>query len=76
MPIIRTYARQGHEIPRAAYSPRGPFPPEVMQQPRVTYDDNYVESTHEALDDVRLFRCRDCETILHEDELPTHVCEW
>lgn len=75
MPIIRKFAVQGHEIPRAAYSPHGPFPPEVLNQSSVRYDTDHGDSLHPALDDVRMFRCRDCGTILYEDELSSHECE-
>lgn len=75
MPIIRKFAIQGHEIPKTAYSPHGPFPPEVLAQTRVVYDTDHGDSLHAALDDIRLFRCRDCGTMLYEDELDTHECD-
>jgi len=76
MPIIRKFAIQGHAIPRTAHSPRGPFPPEVISQSSVYYEDQlHGDSLHPGLDDVRLFRCKDCATILYEDDLVSHSCE-
>ena len=75
MPVIRKFAIQGHAIPKTAHAPRGPFPPEVLAQPKVYHDDSQGDSLHEALDDVRLFRCKDCGTILYEAELSDHDCD-
>lgn len=75
MGLIRKFAVQGHEVPKAAYRPHGPFPPEILAQTRVARDTEYGDSLHEALDDVRMFRCRDCGEILYEDELSIHECE-
>lgn len=76
MPIIRKFAVQGHDVPSGPYTPHGPFPPEVLAQSSVYYDGKHGDSLHEALDDVRLFRCRDCGTILYEEELDSHTCEY
>jgi hypothetical protein len=75
MPIIRKFAVQGHEVPKSSYRPHGPFPPEVLAQTRVVYDQDHGDSLHEALDDVRLFKCKDCGDILTQDELTNHDCE-
>jgi len=75
MPIIRKFAVQGHVVPKTAYSPHGPFPPEVLAQSSIYYDSHYGDSLHEALDDVRMFRCKECGTILYEDELEIHECD-
>ena len=76
MPIIRKYAVQGHAVPKGPHSPRGPFPPEIFETSGVVYDESeHGDSLHEALDDVRMFRCKDCYDILYEDELEEHVCE-
>jgi hypothetical protein len=75
MPLIRKFAVQGHETPRSSYRPHGPFPPEVLAQTKVAYEYEHGDSLHEALDDVRLFRCKDCGDILAEDELNNHDCE-
>jgi hypothetical protein len=75
MPVIRKFAIQGHAVPNGYTSPRGPFPPEVLaQNPRAYETPQHSDSLHEALDDVRMFRCRECEEILYEDELNNHDC--
>lgn len=75
MPVIRKYAVQGHPVPHGYTRPLGPFPPEVLAQNPRSYTQNNSDSLHESLDDVRLFRCRDCGEILYEDETLSHLCE-
>jgi len=78
MPIIRKFAIQGHETPKHAYAPRGlegAIDPTVMRQSPINYGGEKGDSLHEALDDVRLFRCKDCGTILYEAELSDHDCD-
>ncbi|CAB4137947.1 hypothetical protein UFOVP325_157 [uncultured Caudovirales phage] len=74
MPVIRKFAVQGHAVPNGYTRPLGPFPPEVLAQNPRSYEPENSDSLHEALDDVRMFRCRDCDEILYEDELYTHDC--
>ncbi|CAB4167042.1 hypothetical protein UFOVP964_141 [uncultured Caudovirales phage] len=57
------------------YSPRGPFPPEVLEQPRMNHTEDYSDSLHVGLDDVRFFKCRDCGEVLLETGLDDHICE-
>jgi len=78
MPVIRKFAIQGHETPNHAYAPRGlegAIDPTVMRQSPINYEGEKGDSLHEALDDVRLFRCKDCGTILYEAELSEHICD-
>jgi hypothetical protein len=76
MPLIRKYAVQGHAVPRGYQRPLGPFPAEVLaQNPRSYSDPESSDSLHEALDDVRMFRCRDCGDILFDYQLEVHECE-
>lgn len=75
MPVIRKFAIQGHAVPAGAYRAHGPFPPEVLAQNPTSYVEDYSDSLHEALDDVRMFKCKDCGDILYEDELDDHECE-
>ena len=75
MPMILKFAVQGHKVPSIVYSPRGPFPPEVLAQPRMDIEEYHSDSLHEGLDNYRLFKCRDCEKVLLEDELHTHECK-
>ena len=75
MGLIRKFAVQGHAVPQTVGRTLGPFPPEVLAPNRVVHDSDHGDSLHEALDDVRLFRCRDCGDVLFEDELSIHECE-
>jgi hypothetical protein len=75
MPLIRKFAVQGHDVPKTAYRPHGPFPPEVLAQSRVAYEQQHADSLHEALDDVRMFRCKYCGDVLYEEQLSIHECE-
>jgi hypothetical protein len=75
VPIIRKFAVQGHAVPSGPYGAYGPFPRELYSQPRGEDDFEYGDSLHEALDDVRMFRCKDCSDVLYEDELDAHECE-
>ena len=75
MPLIRKFAVQGHAVPSGYSSPRGPFPAEIFaQNPRAEDELPYSDSLHEALDDIRMFRCKYCNEILYEVELDTHDC--
>lgn len=75
MKVIRKFAVQGHPVPLQAHSPRGPFPPELYFQPKAEMEHEHADSLHEGLDDMRLFRCRDCGVVLYEAELTNHDCE-
>jgi hypothetical protein len=75
MTLIRKFAIQGHAVPQGYSRPRGPFPPEILAQTKVVYDHEQPDSLHEALDNVRMFRCRDCGEVVYEDELDDHDCE-
>jgi len=75
VPLIRKFAIQGHSVPTVVHSPRGPFPPEVLAQPQMTESVEHGDSLHVGLDDVRFFRCKECEEILESQELEEHNCE-
>ena len=75
MKIQRIATKQTHYIPASATRPQGPFPPEVLAQNPVHYEYEHSDSLHEALDDVRMFRCKDCSDVLYEYELDEHFCE-
>ena len=75
MTIIRKFAVQGHPVPSAVHSPRGPFPPEVLAQPQMEMGEHHSDSLHVGLDDIRFFKCRACEEVLLETELNNHDCE-
>jgi len=76
MGLIRKFAVQGHEVPTGPHSPRGPFPLELYQAAEMALDESeHGDSLHEALDDIRMFRCRDCRDVLYDYELDEHECE-
>jgi len=75
MKLIRKFAVQGHDVPHSAHSPLGPFPAEIMEQPRPNYEASNADSMHEAFDTMRLFKCRDCDDLLYQDQLEDHECE-
>lgn len=75
MPLVRKFAIQGHAIPKGPYRAHGPFPLEILTQASVIYEDTHPDSLHEALDDMRLFRCKYCTVVLYENELDSHDCE-
>lgn len=75
MPIIRKFAVQGHAVPRTATPARGPFPPEIFAaNPRAEEHFPKGDSLHEALDDVRYFRCKECGDVMLEAEVDLHFC--
>ena len=74
MPIIRKFAIQGHAIPATVHSPRGPFPPEVLAQPQMEVGEHHADSLHVGLDDIRFFKCKECNEVLLEVELKDHNC--
>ena len=75
MPLIRTFAVQGHPVPKGYTRPRGPFPPELYARPESAHIEYHTDSLHEALDDVRMFRCKLCSDVVFEDELAGHTCD-
>jgi hypothetical protein len=83
--VQRIQTKQGHPVPEAAYRARGPFPAEILEQPKVIYDyepqdDSGGEASPiggTAQNNFRqptLFRCKECGTIVNEYELEEHDC--
>ncbi len=75
MGLIRTEARQGHAVPNGYARTLGPFPPEIFARNPRAEDSNWVDPLPEAYDDIRMFRCKECDDILYEDELEIHDCD-
>ena len=75
MKVIRQFAVQGHYVPTSSHAPRGPFPPEVLEKPQMDQSEYHADSLHVALDDVRFFKCKECEEVLETAELEDHNCE-
>lgn len=74
MKLIRKFAIQGHAIPTSSHSPRGPFPPEVLAGPKMSFEEEHSDSLHVGLDAVKFFQCKGCHTILETHELEDHDC--
>lgn len=75
MSVIRKFAVQGHAVPSGAYRAQGPFPAEILAPNPRAYESHHSDSLHEALDDVKMFRCKYCADVLYQDELDYHECE-
>lgn len=75
MKVIRKFAIQGHDVPLTSHAPRGPFPPEVLAQPKMQVTEDHSDSLHSGLDEVKFFKCRDCQDILLGSELDDHECD-
>lgn len=76
MGVIRKFAIQGHAIPKGMHRPNGPFPPEIFaSNPRAEEEDYSSDSIHEALDDVKMYKCKYCGEVIFEYELDYHECD-
>jgi hypothetical protein len=75
MPLIRKFARQTHYVPKGPYGMRNIFDQGLFANNHVAYEDYESDSLHEALDDIRMFKCTFCGEILYEDEVDLHECE-
>ena len=75
MPVIRKFAVQGHAVPKTVTPARGPFPAEIFSaNPRAIEEFEPGDSLHEAFDNIRYFRCKDCGEIISESEMEDHIC--
>ena len=86
MHIERIKTKQGHPVPKTAHAPKGPFPPELFEQPEVVVDytpqpdggeeDMPLGSTAQNdFKPIRWFRCKSCRDLVPEPQLGTHMCE-
>lgn len=82
MAIERIQTKQGHPVPQSSQAARGPFPPEIFMRPQVVHE--YARPGDEILEGAtaqnnfkppKVFKCRDCEALVMEYDIPTHVCE-
>lgn len=86
MRVERIATKQIHPVPNKVHQPRGPFPPEVLAEPKIVWD--YQRQPEDGGDDVpvegtaqnnfkatKWFRCNDCSTLVSEAQLETHTCE-
>ena len=85
MKIERIITKQGHPVPSTAMRPQGPFPPEILAEPKVIYDydrqgddgnvqDSLEGTAQDNFTSVRWFRCNDCNDRVPESQLETHIC--
>lgn len=86
MHIQRIKTKQGHPVPKTAGYAKGPFPPELFEQPEVISDytpqpDGGSEeiplgaTAQNNFKPVRWFRCKTCKDIIPESQLGNHSCE-
>jgi hypothetical protein len=85
MRIERIITRQGHPIPGKVTQPRGPFPPELLAEPKIIYEyDRQSDSGEEDLPvegtaqnnfkESKWFSCNACKLVLTESQTETHIC--
>lgn len=85
MKIERIVTKQGHPIPATAHRPNGPFPPELLQQPRVIYDyprqgedgnlqDGVEGTAQNNFTPLKWYSCDLCGEVVAETQLETHIC--
>lgn len=86
MKIEKIVTRQVHPVPSTATRPKGPFPAEILSEPKVVYDydrqadhggeDIPIEGTAQNnFQETKWYRCNLCEILVPESQLETHICE-
>lgn len=82
MKIERIVTKQVHYVPPSATRPKGPFPPEVLAEPKVSYEyeregeEIPVEGTAQNLfKETKWFRCNLCDMLVSESQIEIHICE-
>jgi len=86
MKIETIITKQGHPVPNTVMQPRGPFPPELLEEPKVVYEyDKQAENggyevpiegtAQNDYKEMRWFKCNYCLTVISENHLETHLCE-
>lgn len=85
MRVERIQAKQVHPVPNKVTQPRGPFPPEVLAQPRVVHDyarqgddgnlqDSVEGTAQNNFQATKWYTCNDCNMMVSEAQLETHTC--
>jgi hypothetical protein len=83
--IERIATKQGHPIPHTAGPARGPFPAELYTSLPVVEHYEGISgnggaeippegTAQNGFKAHKWFKCRLCEDVVREPELPTHVC--
>jgi len=86
MRVERIITKQAHPVPSQVRPPQGPFPPEVLAQPKIIRehprqadDGNVADSVDGTAQNnfkpTRWFRCNECTMLVSEAQLETHICE-
>lgn len=86
MKIEKIITKQGHPVPSTVMRPRGPFPPELLAEPKIVYDyDRQSDNGGEELPiegtaqndyrEKKWYRCNLCESLVSEAQIETHICE-
>lgn len=86
MRIERIATRQGHPVPDTAHSPKGPFPPELFETPKVVTE--YLPQPDGGGEEIpvgataqndfkplKWFRCKICTEVIAEHEISDHPCK-
>jgi hypothetical protein len=86
MRVTRHQAVQVHAVPSQATSPKGPFPPELLREPKIVVEYE-SQSPEDGADFERgataqnnyrppkYLRCKACLARVLETETALHVCE-
>lgn len=85
MRVERIATKQVHPVPTKVHQPKGPFPPEVLAEPKIVRDyikqaddggeqDSIEGTAQNNFQPTRWFRCNDCSMLVSEAQLETHSC--
>lgn len=86
MKIEKIVTKQAHPVPSTVTRPRGPFPPEILAEPKIVYEydrqsdnggeDIPIEGTAQNnFKETKWFRCNLCEMLVSESQIEIHICE-
>ena len=82
--VVRTLieyiqAYQAHPVPKQVMAPRGPFPPELLEEPEIVVqhipDEFEPGATAQNNYRPKWFRCSSCHERVRGDKLDEHFCE-
>lgn len=72
-------AYQAHSVPDKILTPRGPFPPELFEEPEVIVSEAQEEfelgSTAQNNFNPKWLRCGSCHVRVRDDKTDQHICE-
>lgn len=86
MKLIRVKALQPHPVPLTATAPKGPFPPEIFDEPKSVsdYESAFPEdgssfpkgsTAQNNFSEVRMLVCGGCYQKVLSTETEEHLCE-